>query len=256
MAIIPRGAGGSGGGSSVTISTDTPQPIGTAAAGSTGEVSDAGHVHAIPGAPASDPMTGTGWTATVPGTVTVTWGAGKLTLAAPIGTTTQSRTVRDATPFGSTSQEWQLLARVQVTAGAAAGGDVAQLQVGFGADANNRVVLCLLNNGRMGAFSLVGGALTDHGFAAGPSTAEMAAGDLWVRMTRTVEGAFVTWWGIGVAGAVPTVWTRRQIVDRQQLLPVIDGGRTWIESGTFSVALLVAWDVDVLAIRTSWSGSL
>ncbi len=48
MAIIPRGAGGSGGGSSVTISTATPQPLGTAAAGSTGEASDAGHVHEAP----------------------------------------------------------------------------------------------------------------------------------------------------------------------------------------------------------------
>lgn len=39
-----------GAGTSVTISTATPQPLGTAAAGSTGEVSDAGHVHALPAA--------------------------------------------------------------------------------------------------------------------------------------------------------------------------------------------------------------
>lgn len=58
MAIIPRGAGGSGGGSSVTISTATPQPLGTAAAGSTGEASDAGHVHEAP-APSSDITTTT-----------------------------------------------------------------------------------------------------------------------------------------------------------------------------------------------------
>jgi hypothetical protein len=37
-------------GTSVTISTATPQPLGTAAAGSTGEASDAGHVHALPAA--------------------------------------------------------------------------------------------------------------------------------------------------------------------------------------------------------------
>ena len=66
MAIIPRGAGGSGGGSSVTISTATPQPLGTAAAGSTGEVSDAGHVHAAPTQAYTDTTlstaSATGWT--------------------------------------------------------------------------------------------------------------------------------------------------------------------------------------------------
>ena len=35
-------------GTSVAISTATPQPLGTAAAGSTGEASDAGHVHEAP----------------------------------------------------------------------------------------------------------------------------------------------------------------------------------------------------------------
>jgi hypothetical protein len=42
---------GSGGGGS-TISTAPAQPLGSAAAGSTGEVSDAGHVHALPTAAA------------------------------------------------------------------------------------------------------------------------------------------------------------------------------------------------------------
>lgn len=46
MAIVRGARGPAGAGATVTISTDTPQPIGTAAAGSTGEVSDAGHVHA------------------------------------------------------------------------------------------------------------------------------------------------------------------------------------------------------------------
>lgn len=40
-------------GTSVTISTATPQPLGTAAAGSTGEASDAGHVHALPAIPSA-----------------------------------------------------------------------------------------------------------------------------------------------------------------------------------------------------------
>ena len=42
---IPSWAAAAGG---VAISTATPQPPGTAAAGSTGEASDAGHVHAAP----------------------------------------------------------------------------------------------------------------------------------------------------------------------------------------------------------------
>ena len=46
MAIVRGARGPAGAGATVTISTDDPQPIGTAAAGSTGEVSDAGHVHA------------------------------------------------------------------------------------------------------------------------------------------------------------------------------------------------------------------
>lgn len=37
-------------GTSLTISASTPQALGAAAAGSTGEVSDAGHIHAMPSA--------------------------------------------------------------------------------------------------------------------------------------------------------------------------------------------------------------
>lgn len=48
MAIVRGARGPAGAGATVTISTDTPQPIGTAAAGSTGDVSDAGHAHPLP----------------------------------------------------------------------------------------------------------------------------------------------------------------------------------------------------------------
>jgi len=50
----PSGAslGGGGGGGGSVISTATPSPLGTATPGTTGEVSDAGHVHAMPSAAA------------------------------------------------------------------------------------------------------------------------------------------------------------------------------------------------------------
>ncbi len=51
MAIIPRGAGGSGGGSSVTLSDATPAALGTAAAGVSTEASRADHVHEAPAPP-------------------------------------------------------------------------------------------------------------------------------------------------------------------------------------------------------------
>lgn len=84
-------ATGGGGGSGVTLSSSTPQPLGTASAGSSSEASRADHVHAMPAASsisglakiatsgsASDLSTGTVPAATLPAATSSTLGAVKV----------------------------------------------------------------------------------------------------------------------------------------------------------------------------------
>jgi hypothetical protein len=106
-------------------------------------------------------------------------------------------------------------------------------------------------------YSFIAAAFVDHGFVAGPSTAQLGAGQLWLRLTRTVDGAFVAWWGIGTAGAVPTAWTRTHRVDLPTAIPALGTPPIVLSAGHLGLGALAAqWTVDVLAIRTSWQGSL
>lgn len=206
-----------------------------------------------------EPMTGIGWTTVQPGTVTASWDSGILSIDAPIGSNSLAFLSRDSSPLGDTSQTWDVSARIWVMSGAGAsprGQCAISFQFGSG-DTNRYIRACLLSNGEVGCFSNDGSGFTNHGFIFGPTLVNLVSGDVWIRLTRTNEGKFVIWWGMGNAGAVPTWWIRVVVVDRIGLNAALELPTIGIYSGWFGEgALTTAWNVDILAIRTSWIGLL
>lgn len=235
------------------------------AVGSTGQVltvaagvpawADAGGVS---GATTAEDMTGTGWTTTQPGTVTATWGSGKLVLNAPTGETTVTFVTSNATRLGASASQWDLCARVDIVAGdgvAPAG----LTMIGFYVDDNNFILLAYKMDDRyVGLFTKVAGAFTDHGFVAPPSSGQATGGEMWFRVSRLISGEVAAWWGVGTAGALPTAWTRTHLIDRAALtLAVPTTCSVYAGMGSFGLGPLSATTtVDVLAIRTTWQGSL
>lgn len=277
----------SGGGGGAALSNATPQPPGTPAAGTGTEASRDDHVHArelpspvaLPnghvatvasgawtaaapagasGATAAEDMSGTGWTTTQPGTVTATWGSGKLVLDAPAGTNTATFVTTNTSRLGASSSQWDMCARVDIVAGDGVS-PAAQTLIGFYVDANNYILLSYKMDDRtVGLFTVAAGAFTDHGFVGGPSSGQATGGELWFRVTRLANGTVAVWWGVGVAGAVPTAWTRTHLIDRPALtLAVPTSCSLYVGMGWFGLGPLSAQTtVDVLAIRTTWQGSL
>jgi hypothetical protein len=190
--------------------------------------------------------------------VTLTWASSKLTIDTAVGAATTAFTLTDATRLGASSSQWDGCARIDVVAGDGAS-PRGQFLIGYYADATNYFLASVTSARDIGAFSSAtsGGAIT-HTFAAGPSSGQATGGELWIRVSRTADGIFTVWWGVGTAGALPTAWTRHLTVDRAALglalpttSPIYVGGG-WFGDG----AMAAAWTVDVLAIRTTWQGSL
>jgi len=242
------------------VSSATPQPIGTATAGVSDDAARADHVHAgTPGAIVTEPMTGTGWTTTpIVGTaVTATWASGKLSLSAPSGSSALSAVTRDVTPLDARATQWDVAARVQVTAGDGTTPQ-GQLILEWHESVGNSFRVALISDRKILCASDVGASYADHGLAYGLSSGETTGGQLWLRLTRLEDGRIAAWWGVGVAGALPTAWTRTHLVDRAELTAAVSSQATIrIYSGYYGAGPLGAtWTVDVLDIRTSWSGQL
>lgn len=249
-------------GTSVTISTATPQPLGVAAAGSTGEASDAGHVHALPtgfasGATTAEDMTGTGWTTIPEAGVTAAWGGGALTLSADAGTSTFASANSDTSRLGASASQWDICTRVDVTAGD--GAVAAQFQVGFWSSPTSYAVISYRTDNRVIHLFMNGaGGFANYGAVSGPSSGEATGGQLWLRVTRFADATIAAWWGVGVGGALPTAWTRTHLTDRTDLSSGPGTAvRSYVGFGWFGLGPLSApASVDVLAIRSTWQGSL
>ena len=242
------------------LSSATPQPIGTATAGVSDDAARADHVHAgTPGAIVTEPMTGTGWTTTpIVGTaVTATWASGKLSLSAPSGSSALSAVTRDVTPLDARATQWDVAARVQVTAGDGTTPQ-GQLILEWYVSSGNSFRVVLISDRKILCASYAGGVGVGHGLASGLSSGETTGGQLWLRLTRLADGRIAAWWGVGVAGALPTAWTRTHLVDRAELTAAVSSQATIrIYHGYYGAGPLGAtWTVDVLDIRTSWSGQL
>jgi len=112
-------------------STATPQPLGTAAAGTTGVASDAGHVHAMPTATQVGAVPTTGGTFTgavsVPTPLTVGTGTGLAQILFDGG----AGNVRDLVFFSGGVQRWLVRATAEAETGSNAGSNLA---IGANAD--------------------------------------------------------------------------------------------------------------------------
>ena len=210
------------------------------------------------GATTAEDMTGTGWTTTQPGTVTATWGSGKLTLDAPTGAGTITLVTSDTTRLGASASQWDMCVRVDIVAGDGVA-PAAQALFGFYVDNNNYILLSYkMDNRTVGLFTKDSGSETNHGFVAGPSSGAATGAQLWFRVSRLISGEVAAWWGVGTAGAIPTAWTRTHLIDRPGLTLAVPttcsvyAGMGWFGLGPLSATTTV----DVLAIRTSWQGSL
>ncbi len=233
-------------------------------------VSDAGLPHwaaAAGGTPwgatvSDDPGTASGWTSfgwptgALPGSTSVSRAGTTLTISATTGATGLAVVGRDATPIRAGAEAWDFAVRLDVTAGDGIS-PRGMTMVGFTADANNFFWAGLRSDRWVVAAYSVSGSYTNN-WVVGPSSGQIAGGELWLRASRTPEQKFISWWGVGTGGALPTAWTRITVVDSAPLAAAVPTTSTVkIISGPYGEgARTSAWTVDVLAIRTTSAGSL
>lgn len=209
-----------------------------------------------PGAVTVEDMTGTGWTTTAGASTSATWSGGVLTLSAASGATGRVEVER-ASPLSSTAHAWDYAVRIDVTAGDTTSGTGYVLLI-VAADANNFVYYLLLQNGTTRLVYGIAGTATSLGDVAGPSSGQRTGAQLWLRLRGDVSGRWVALWGVGSSGSLPTVWTRTHAADVAGLtaaVPATSALEIWVGSSG-GAPLTATHTVDVLAIRSSWSGSL
>lgn len=223
-------------------------------------VSDAGLPHWAAasggGAVTVEDMTGTGWTTTAGASTSATWSGGVLTLSAASGATGRVEVER-ASPLSSTAHAWDYAARIDVTAGDTTSGTGYVLMY-VASDVNNFVYYLLLQNGTTRLVYRTAGADTSLGDVAGPSSGQRTGAQLWLRLRGDVSGRWVALWGVGSSGSLPTVWTRTHAADVAGLaaaVPATSALEIWVGSSG-GAPLTATHTVDVLDIRSSWSGSL
>jgi len=176
----------------------------------------------------SDAMTGSGWSALTPDAgATATWGGGLLALAITAGTTaTTGAPVAGSVGVGG--DDYDYATRCEFATGD--GATQAALQLSSGTDANNKAVLACYADGTLLWGYLSGGAFTQLGTVAGPSSGQRTGGQMWLRVSRRA-GLVAYAWGVGSAGALPTAWT---VVGTHAVAAAIS-----VASGTYRV--LQAW---------------
>ena len=98
--------------------------------------------------------------------------------------------------------------RVAVTTGDVAAGAAGSLVFKVGLDASNFIQAQIKSNGDIETYVVNATAYTllTSTAVSGITTGQRTGGQLWYRWSRTPVGVTLLW-GIGVAGALPTVWT-------------------------------------------------
>lgn len=210
MAIIPRGAGGSGGGSSVALSDATPAALGTAAAGVSTEASRADHVHEAPaGGPsrvAFDLSSATGWTVVAgTGSAAIDTGAETADLGIPSATVCIGDNAPTISYPLAAPEEWEVRARLAELSGGAGGSPRAVLDVASAASGETGVSLVSVWVDASGNVELMT-FLAGSGSSRGTISASLPRGGTgWVRVRRR-NGRVTVYYGTGVGTAPPTVW--------------------------------------------------
>ena len=190
-----------------------------------------------------DPLSGTGWTEITPaGGATSAWPSGpqRARLSVPANTVGSVGVYATLLPRGDA---WSVAARVQAVGAVGGGSRFFELRVGQ--DGTSNYVALRINS--VGALQIVrmlsGSGYTWNGN--GPSTAQMQAGQLWLRIVF-LAGVIIVYWGIGSGGAPPSAWT--------PLAPRLDDNVALVANGKV-VALEVhsgsssgEWTWDVLSL--------
>lgn len=203
-----------------------------------------------------DPMTGADWTTTAATDTAATWAASVLTLSALAGATGRVEVDRAAVIPG-TAQAWDTCVRLDVTAGDAASG-TGYFLIAAWVDASNYVYARMLTNGMLRLVYKIAGSETIGSDVAGPNAGQRTGGQLWLRLHGDALGRWALLWGVGSAGALPTAWTRTHVIDVGVLaaaVPATAGLDLWVGAAA-GTPLSATHTVEVLAIRTTWSGSL
>lgn len=198
--VIGEGGGGP------SLSSATPQPLGVAAAGSTGEASDAGHVHPLPAglipvAVAVDLSSATGWTALAGvggATSTIDTAAEQIELVVPAGLALGERYALAYSDSYLDGAGMDVRMRLRAAT--------------LDASANDYFQLLLIDTGsvfleaRVDGNALVSARASGGAATAGVTVASILGGQGWLRL-RQWGGVCIVYAGVGTGGAEPTSWT-------------------------------------------------
>lgn len=217
-------------------------------------------IAATPGATIVDPLTGAGWTATEPAGASATWSAGtSLTLSGTAGTSTAAAVTRPSV-LDAGAQSWELVVRLQMTAGYNSGlsfGQSGYLLTMARLSATNYVALMFYSNGVIAAYVNINGSFTNSGaLSPAPTQSQATGGQLWWKLRGDTSGRWVVSWGVGTAGALPGAWQRVYVIDSAAITAAAMATAPWyLEFGTESSRAQLTTIV-VHAIRSTWSGTL
>ncbi len=264
----------SGAGGGAVLSTATPQPPGVADPGSTGEASDAGHVHArelpdptsapdgqvpttasgayVLATPAGGPSrvafdlsSATGWTV-VAGTGSATIDTGDET--ADLGIPSGMSCIGDNAPVISyplaATEEWEVRARLADLSGGAGGSPRAVLDVASAASGETGVSLVSVwvdASGGVELLTFLSGSGTSRGTVA---ASLLRKGTGWVRVRRR-DGLVSVYHGTGVGTAPPTVWRCSHSISWAAASPTVALGHVRARALHFGTAsstpVVVSW---------------
>lgn len=202
-----------------------------------------------------DPLTGDGWSeATVGGAAVATWetGPNRLLLTNPAAAMGNEAFASHAT-FIPDADQWDLYARFDVLAGTSSN---AWFSLRGGVDASNVIAFDIRGNGAIDIYRTVGGSggaigSASAGGALAPSTAQLASGNFWARISRRPTGLAYLW-GIGSSNP-PTSWKTVLVNSEVTSLNVTNG--TYVRVNTYAAASISGgFNVAALDIRATGKG--
>ncbi len=201
VVVIGEGGGGP------SLSSATPQALGVAAAGSTGEASDAGHVHPLPAglipvAVAVDLSSATGWTALAGAggaTATIDTGDEQIELAVPAGLVLGERYALAYSDSYLDGAGMDVRLRLRAAMLNASANDYLQLLL---IDTAGSAFL----EARVDGNGLVTARASGGIATTGVTVASILGGQGWLRL-RQWGGVCIVYAGVGTGGAEPTSWT-------------------------------------------------
>ena len=207
------------------------------------------------GALYTDAMAGSGWTTgAAGGGATAAWTAGTLVLTAPTGAAADIQVTNPAV-IPAAGDTFDAYLRVAVTTGDVAAGANGQLVWSIGAASASRLQLQIKSNG---AVEVTGfgvnpaGVQIEAGLTTGITSGQRTGGQLWYRLAVR-PGGVTFLYGVGTAGALPTVWYRLATWTTADAL-VSAQGSWWGQSIYTPVGVAGGYVLTTYAIRATGYG--